>query len=50
MKNPSELIFFDGFWAEMYFRLVFMPNNFVPEMRNFVTHGFFLALILIALP
>ena len=27
-----------------------MLNNFVPEMRDFVTHGFFLALMLITSP
>ena len=27
-----------------------MLYNFVPEMRNFVTHGFFLAIMLIISP
>ena len=27
-----------------------MQNNFIPEVCNFVTHGFFLALVLISLP
>ena len=27
-----------------------MLNNFIPEMRNFVTHGFFLAVMLITPP